>query len=412
MWEAGRTDAAPQGMTGKYTKAFDMDHTLFTPLQIRGVLLRNRIVASPMLTYVANGGYVNDWHFVHLGKIASGGAGLVFMESTKIDPRGCSTARDAGIWKDDFVPSLKRIADLIRSQGAVPGIQFGHSGRKARQSLPWEGRAPMDFCPGVDHGEPWELIGPSAIAHTAQYAVPRQMTQADIDENLQAWGEAARRADQAGFDVLEIHGGHGYLVHQFLSAHSNRRTDAYGGSLENRMRLTTEIVRRVRQSWPDHKPLFFRASAVDECGWTIEDSIALAKAIKVLGVDVIDCSSGGMGTAAIAETALDYGYQVEYAQRIRAGADVRTMAVGLIVHADQAEAILRAGQADLIALGRELLHNPNWPIDAAQKLGIASPFGHIAPSYAYWLEKRSQNPLITPSTWGASRRSAGTQGGK
>jgi 2,4-dienoyl-CoA reductase-like NADH-dependent reductase (Old Yellow Enzyme family) len=376
-----------------------MESALFQSYQIRQVTLRNRIVASPMLTYSANGGHVNDWHVVHLGKVAAGGSGLVFMESTKVDPHGCSTARDAGIWKDEFVPALKRITAVIRSQGAVPGIQLSHSGRKARRSLPWEGRAPMDSCPGVDHGETWELFAPSAIAHTPKYAVPRAMSQGDIDRLVEAWGQAARRADEAGFDVVEIHGAHGYLIHQFLSSQANQRTDRYGGSLENRMRFALEIVQRVRQSWPASKPLFFRVSAVDECGWRIEDSVALAKALKPHSVDVIDCSSGGMGEQSTTETALSYGYQVDYAQKIRAQAGIPTMAVGLIVHADQAEEILRSGKADLIALGRELLHNPNWPLDAAQKLGIDAPFAHIAPSYGYWLEKRARNRRITPSTW-------------
>ncbi len=376
-----------------------MESVLFGPHAIRGVQLRNHIVASPMLTYSANGGHVNDWHVVHLGKVAAGGSGLVFMESTKVDPHGCSTARDAGIWKDEFVPALERITAVIRSHGAVPGIQLSHSGRKARRSLPWEGRAPMDSCPGVDHGETWELFAPSGIPHTPKYAVPREMSQADIDRLVEAWGQAARRADEAGFDVVEIHGAHGYLIHQFLSEQANRRTDHYGGSLENRMRFALEVVQRVRQSWPASKPLFFRVSAVDECGWRIEDSVALARALKAHGVDVIDCSSGGMGEQSTTETALSYGYQVDYAQQIRARAGVPTMAVGLIVHADQAEEILRSGKADLIALGRELLHNPNWPLDAAQKLGIEAPFAHIAPSYGYWLEKRGRNRGITPSTW-------------
>jgi 2,4-dienoyl-CoA reductase-like NADH-dependent reductase (Old Yellow Enzyme family) len=251
----------------------------------------------------------------------------------------------------------------------------------------------------VDHGEEWELIAPSAIPHDDKFAVPRALTKTDIAGLVEAWGQAARRAHEAGFDIVEIHGAHGYLIHQFLSADANRRTDEYGGSLENRMRFAVEVTHRVRQSWPAEKPLFFRVSAVDETGWTIEDSIALAQALKAAGVDVIDCSSGGMSGQSVTETALAYGYQVDHARRIRAGADIRTMAVGLIIHADQAEGILHAGHADLIALGRELLHNPNWPLDAAQKLGIGSPFAHVAPSYGYWLEKRARNAGITPSTW-------------
>jgi len=390
-----------QAVWDDYFRANVMNRLLFSSIKIRGITLPNRIVASPMLTYSANGGYINDTHVVHLGKIAAGGTGLVIMESTKVDPHGCSTAGDTGIWKDDFVPSLKRITSIIRDYGAVSGIQLSHSGRKARRSLPWQGRAPMDSCPGVDHGETWELFAPSPIPHTPKYGVPREMTQADIGRLVEAWAMAARRADEAGFDVAEIHGAHGYLIHQFLSAQANQRTDAYGGSLENRMRFAVEIAQRVRQIWPEHKPLFFRVSAVDECGWTVADSVALSRKLKSVGVDVIDCSSGGMGEQTTTETALAYGYQVEYSNRIRSGADVLTMAVGLIIHADQAESILQAGHADLIALGRELMHNPNWPIDAAQKLGIESPFARIAPSYGYWLEKRSRNTTITPSTWTA-----------
>ncbi|MSP96604.1 MAG: NADH:flavin oxidoreductase/NADH oxidase [Betaproteobacteria bacterium] len=376
-----------------------MEVMLFSPLQLREVRLRNRIVLSPMLTYSAMGGYVNDSHLVHLGKFAAGGTGLVFVESTKVDPRGCTTPRDLGLWKDDFIDGMRQVAGLIKSYGAVAGIQLGHSGRKARRSVPWEGRAPLDQCPGVDHGEEWELIGPSPIAHSEGYAPPRAMTREDIREVAQAWGQAARRADQAGFDVVEIHGGHGYLIHQFLSPTANRRTDEYGGSLENRMRFAAEVAREVRRSWPAGKPLFFRISAVDESEWKIEDSVALAKVLKASGVDVIDCSSGGMSAQSITERSAQYGYQVEYSRRVRAGAEVKTMAVGLIVHSDQAEDILRTGSADLVALGRELLHSPNWPVDAAQKLGIESPFAQISPVYGYWLEKRARSNFGNPSTW-------------
>jgi 2,4-dienoyl-CoA reductase-like NADH-dependent reductase (Old Yellow Enzyme family) len=377
-----------------------MDAMLFSPLQIRALTLRNRIVLSPMLQYSADAGYVNDWHLMHYGKFAAGGAGLVFVESTKVDPRGCTTPRDLGLWKDDYIEPLRRITDLIHRNGAAAGIQLGHSGRKARRSVPWEGRLPLAQCPGVDHGEEWELIGPSAVAHSEKSAVPRAMTRADIRAAVEAWGQAARRAGEAGFDVVEVHGAHGYLVHQFLSPWANRRTDEYGGSAENRMRFAVEVIHEVRKFWPDHKPLFFRTSAVDEEGWTIEDSVALAKALKANGADVIDCSAGGMSDQAASETTPRYGYQVEYARKIRAGAGIMTMAVGMIVHADQAEEILRSGSADLVALGREFLHNPNWPIDAAQKLEIGSPFAHVSPVYGYWLEKRAKNKLgIRSSTW-------------
>jgi 2,4-dienoyl-CoA reductase-like NADH-dependent reductase (Old Yellow Enzyme family) len=376
-----------------------MNSILFSPLVIGDVTIKNRVVLSPMLQYSAQGGHVNDWHLMHLGKFAAGGVGLVFCESTKVDPRGCSTTNDLGLWKDEFIEPLKRITNLIKANGAIPGIQLSHSGRKARLALPWEGRVPLAECLGVDHGEPWELIGPSAIAHSAKYAVPRAMTLDDIQFVIEAWGKATERAIRAGFEVIEIHGGHGYLIHQFLSERANQRTDQYGGSLENRIRFALEVAQRVRQSWPRNKPLFFRVSAVDECGWTIEDSIVLARALKQCGVDVIDCSSGGMSDVVGSEAHSPYSYQVPYAEQIRAGADIQTMAVGMIVHADQAEQILQNGHADLIAIGRELLHNPNWAIDAAQKLGIQQPFSHIARVYAFWLEKRARSSFGKPSTW-------------
>jgi 2,4-dienoyl-CoA reductase-like NADH-dependent reductase (Old Yellow Enzyme family) len=382
-----------------------MKSMLFSPLQIRGITLRNRIVVSPMLTYSAEGGHVSDWHLGHLAQFAAGGAGLVFMESTKIDPAGCSTPRDTGLWKDEFVEPLKRITALIKRNGAVPAIQLGHSGRKARRSVPWEGRVPMAQAPGVDHGEVWELIGPSAVAHDPKYAVPREMTREDIREVAQAWGAGARRANEAGFDIVEIHGAHGYLIHQFLSETANKRTDEYGGSFENRMRLAVEVAREVRKNWPEDKPVFFRTSAVDETGWTIEHSIELAKVLKANGVDVFDCSSGGMSDGGMAsETAPPYGYQVPYARDIRAGAGIMTMAVGMIVHSDHAEEIVANGSADLVAIGREMLHNPHWPIDAAQKLGVEAPFAGIPPAYSYFLDKRAKIKFGNPSTFQRSMR--------
>ena len=378
------------------------DKVLFSPLDLRGLRLKNRIVVSPMLTYAAVKGRVTDWHLMHLGKFAVGGAGLVFMESTKVDPRGCTTAGDPGLWKDDFIEPLRRITGFIKSHGAAVGIQLSHSGRKARMSLPWEGRAPLDGVPMVDGDGVWELMAPSAVPQSEKSGVPRAMTLQDIEASLDAWGQAARRADAAGFDVVEVHAAHGYLIHQFLSPVANLRTDEYGGSLENRMRFGLQVIDRVRENWPEHKPLFVRVSAIDDNGWELGDTIAFARALKLRGVDVVDCSSGGMETKSVTDSArsLHYGYQVEYAAQIRAGADMKTMAVGLIIHADQAEAILRDGQADLVALGREFLHNPNWPIDAAQKLGLKPSDAHIPASYGYWLDKRAQLDFGgRPSTW-------------
>lgn len=378
-----------------------MDTLLFSPITIRGLTLRNRVVLSPMLTYAAANGYTNDSHLAHLAKFAAGGAGLVFVESTKVDPGGCSTPRDLGLWKDDFMPGLKRIVELVKSYGAAIAIQLGHSGRKARRAVPWEGREPLgDNYPGVDHGERWELIGPSAIAHSDKYSEPRQMSVEDIHGMAANWGQAARRANECGFDALEIHGAHGYLIHQFLSATANKRTDQYGGSIENRMRFAIEVVCEVRKFWPDHKPLFLRVSVVDEIDWTIEDSITLARTLKEHGVDVIDCSAGGMSDRPATETAPTYSYQVPYAKAIRHGAGIMTMAVGLIVHGDQAESIVRGGDADLVALGREYLHNPNWAIDAALKLGDKAAFTQLPANYAYWLQRRHRDVgHVQPSTY-------------
>lgn len=375
---------------------------LFSPMRLRGLTLRNRIVLAPMLTYQAGNGYATDWHLAHLAKYAVGGAGLVFMESTKVDPRGCTTSNDLGLWKDDFIAPLQRITKILKTYGAAAGIQLGHSGRKARNSLPWLGRQPVADLPGVDHGEPWELIGPSAVAHGPSYAVPRAMTTQDIADQIEAWKQATRRADAAGFDVLEIHAAHGYLLHQFLSPMANQRTDDYGGSLQNRMRFPLEVARAVRADWPAEKPLFCRISATDEGGWTLEDSHVLVRALLAEGVDVIDCSAGGMTARSITDPGPKpaLGYQVPYSQSIRRETGARTMAVGLIIHADQAEAILKDGDADLVALGRELLYNPNWPMDSAAKLGLDDAFSMVPPSYGYWLEKRAQAGFArATSTW-------------
>ena len=379
-----------------------MESLLFTPMDLRGVRIRNRVVVSPMLTYAAENGYTQDLHTQHYAKLAYGGAGLVFVESTKADPRGASTPRDLGIWKDDFVPGLAKIASTIKSYGATAGIQLGHSGRKARRAVPWEGREPLASHPGLDHGEDWELVAPSAIAHSNAFAVPRALSIADIEEIIDGYGAAVERVKQAGFDVLEIHGAHGYLIHQFLSPMANQRTDKYGGSAENRMRFALDVVDRVRQSWPDDKPLFVRLSAADEAGWSVEDSADVARALKAHGVDVIDCSSGGMtgGSIVTSGNPAKYGYQVPLAEGVRKQADIMTMAVGLIIHADQAEEILQSGKADLVAIGREMLNNPNWPMDAATKLGIDEPYAMVPPLYGFYLEKRAQADFGgKPSTW-------------
>jgi 2,4-dienoyl-CoA reductase-like NADH-dependent reductase (Old Yellow Enzyme family) len=376
---------------------------LFSPLELREVQLKNRVVIAPMHQYSAVEGFATDWHLMNAGRYAAGGAGLVIMESTKVERRGCGTIGDLGIWDDAFVPGLKRCVDLIHRNGAVAGIQLGHSGRKARRARPWEGGAPLAPTPEVKDWDAWELVAPSALAAPETDPLPRALSRDEVVALVTAWGEAARRAQAAGFDVLEIHGAHGYLIHQFLSPGSNHRDDAYGGSQAGRFRFCCEIVEAVRAHWPAAKPLFLRLSVEDDVGWTVEESVALAKAVKPLGVDVIDCSSGGMTARPIAGVPVGYGYQVPYAERIRAEAGIATMAVGLIVHAEQAETILQDRRADLIALAREALYNPHWPMDAAQKLGLDSRFALVPSPQAYWLAKRAASVKgMTPSTYGSA----------
>ena len=377
------------------------DPLLFTPMALRGITLKNRIVIAPMLQYSAVNGYATDWHLMNAGRFAAGGAGLVIMESTKVERRGCGTVGDLGIWKDEFIPGLKRCTEFIRRHGAVPGIQLGHSGRKARRLRPWEGGAPLKPSTEIDDWEAWELVAPSALSAPESDPPPRALAREEIGTLIEAWGEAARRADEAGFEVLEVHGAHGYLIHEFLSPFSNRRTDEYGGSERNRMRFCIEVVEAVRAKWPHEKPLFLRLSVEDNAGWGPEQSADLARIVETKGVDVIDCSSGGMtGSPVISAGPVGYGYQVPYAAKLRAEAGIKTMAVGLIVHADQAETILAKGQADLIAIAREVLYNPNWPMDAAQKLGVDREFASVPSPQAYWLAKRASAVKgVVPSTF-------------
>jgi 2,4-dienoyl-CoA reductase-like NADH-dependent reductase (Old Yellow Enzyme family) len=376
---------------------------LFSPLAIRSVTLKNRVVVAPMHQYSAEQGFATDWHLVNAGKYAQGGAGLVIMESTKVARNGCGTVGDTGLWDDKFIPALARCATFIKKHGAVAGIQLGHSGRKARLTRPWEGGKPLKGNePEVYDWEGWELVEPSAVPHTDSSPTPRALSHNEVRDMVGKWGDAAVRADKAGFDLLEIHGAHGYLIHQFLSPASNQRTDEYGGSELNRLRFAVEVAECVREKWPEHKPLFMRLSCEDDAGWGPEESVRLSRLLKQKGVDVIDCSSGGT----LAHSPMDgarakkYGYQVPYAEKIRREAEIMTMAVGHIVHADQAEAILQQGRADLVALAREIMYNPNWPMDAAQKLGADPDFKYVPPPYSYWLSKRAKSGFEgKPSTW-------------
>ena len=378
---------------------------LFNPISIRNVNLKNRVVVAPMHQYAAVKGFPSDWRLMNAGRFAAGGAGLVFIESTKVDRRGCGTAGDLGLWNDAFIPHFKKLADFIRNQDSVPGIQLGHSGRKARRFRPWEGGHPLTpegaELAGVTDWDNWELIAPSPIGSNHTEPVPRSLSTKEVQELVAMWGQAAARAHAAGFDVLEIHAAHGYLIHQFLSPQANQRNDMYGGSEENRMRFATEIVEEVRRNWPESKPLFMRLSVEDDAGWDPDKSVILSRLVKARGVDVIDCSSGGMrGSPVISAGPVSYGYQVPYAKKIRNEAEIKSMAVGLIVHAEQAENILKNEEADLIALARELLHNPNWALDAALKLGAENPYQVTPPAYDYWLEKRASSVTsVTPSTY-------------
>jgi len=374
---------------------------LFTPLAIRDVSLRNRIVVPPMHQYSAVAGFPTDWHLMNAGKFAAGGAGLVIVESTKVERRGCGTVGDLGIWDDAFVEPLARLAKFIKQQNAVAGIQIGHSGRKARANRPWEGDGPLLRTPEIGDWDAWTPVAPSAMAHSDKWPVPKALERREVKDLVQAWGEAARRAHRAGFEVLELHGAHGYLVHQFLSECANQRTDEYGGTEPNRMRFLIEIAEAVRAHWPDGKPLFVRLSVEDNAGWGPDQSARLAMILKTRGVDVIDCSSGGItDVAPILGKEIRYGYQVPLADHVRRQAEIMTMAVGLIIHGDQAEQILRHGSADLIAVGREILNNPNWPMDAALKLGVEGPFRYVPPQFGYWLGTRAKRGFGTrPSTW-------------
>jgi 2,4-dienoyl-CoA reductase-like NADH-dependent reductase (Old Yellow Enzyme family) len=337
---------------------------LFSPLTIRSVTLPNRIGISPMCQYSSTNGFANDWHLIHLGSRALGGAGMVMTEAAAVTPEGRISSNDLGIWDDKHIPELSRVASAIRNGGAVPAIQIAHAGRKAGTHRPWDGSKPLTLEEGL-----WRTVGPSAIPFDAPYPIPAELTIAEIGQVQTAFVEAARRSLEAGFAIVEIHGAHGYLISSFLSSTSNQRTDSYGGSFGNRIRFLTETVTAVRTVWPADKPLFVRISSVEwvEGGWTIEDSVRLARVLAGIGVDLIDCSSGGNNHAQQVE--LGPGYQVPFAAAIRSGANISTAAVGLITGAAQAEEILANEQTDLILLGRESLRSPYWPLQAAHELG-------------------------------------------
>jgi 2,4-dienoyl-CoA reductase-like NADH-dependent reductase (Old Yellow Enzyme family) len=338
---------------------------LFDPLTLREVSLRNRIVVSPMCQYSSEDGFANDWHLVHHGALARGGAALVFTEAIAVTPEARISPEDLGIWKDEHLEMLSRIAGFVRAQGAVPGVQLAHAGRKASTFRPWSGHGKV----GPDQGG-WTPVAPSAVPFAADYPQPAALDEAGIQGVLAAFAAAAGRALRAGFGVVELHAAHGYLLHEFLSPLSNQRTDGYGGAFDGRVRLVREACRAVRSRWPEKLPLFVRISSTDWTpgGWTIEDSVALARLLKQDGADLIDCSSGG--NVATAKIPVGPGYQTAFAERIRREAGVPTGALGMITSPQQAEHILRSGQADVVVMARELLRDPHWPLRAAHELGV------------------------------------------
>lgn len=354
-----------------------MTHPLFSPFSLRDLTLKNRLVVSPMCQYSARHGFANDWHFAHLARFGLGGFGAVMVEATAVSPEGRITYGCLGLWEDAQIAPLARIVDVLHSQGAVTAIQLGHAGRKASTPLWWRGafNETEEEKPQVAF-EQWQPVAPSAVAHSADptYQTPRALEVAEIAALVQGFADAAVRADKAGFDVIEIHAAHGYLLNQFLSPVANRRTDAYGGSFDNRTRFALEIVQAMRAVWPKGKPLFLRMSVQDaiEGGWTVADSVAFAGIVGQMGVDLIDCSSGGFDGAKLVPGPC---FQAPLARAVRA-AGMPTMAVGLITTPAEAGAIVAEGTADLVALGRTALDDPNWPLHARGVLDGGDSFAH------------------------------------
>lgn len=368
---------------------------LFRPLALRGLTLKNRVVISPMCQHAARDGCATDWHLVHLGKFALGGAGLILTESTAVSPHGRIGVDDLGLWSDAQVAPLRRVVEFVHGQGAAIGVQLAHAGRKAGSRPLWEGGTALSADElRQDPAGPWRRLGPSAVAAGPEWTAPEALDEDGIAEIVERFAASARRAARAGFDAVELHFGHGYLVASFLSPLSNHRRDGYGGDRAGRMRLALEIAARVRAEWPGDRPLFCRLSAVDgaEGGWGLEDSVVLARELAARGVDVIDVSSGGL-TEETRRVAVPrgLGFQVGFAEAIRRGAGVVTQAVGMIVDGPQAEEVLRSGAADLVAVGREALNDPYWPHRAAEALGPAPTYEAWPVRHGAWLAKRERH---------------------
>ncbi len=342
---------------------------LFSAFRIKSIEFKNRVFLSPMCQYSSVDGLPTEWHLVHLGGRAVGGAGLIVTEASAVSPEGRITLNDSGIWSDAQAEAFRRITCFIKAQNAVPGIQLAHAGRKASTDIPWRGGRPLT----VEQGG-WQSLAPSPVPFDPSFPTPREMTRADLEQTLDRFAQAARRSRQAGFEVLEIHMAHGYLLHEFLSPITNLRSDEYGGDLANRIRYPLAVARAVRENWPAELPLFVRISCTDwiENGWDLTQAVSLARRLKEIGVDLIDCSSGGLVPSA--KIPIGPGYQTPFAAKIRAEADIAVAAVGLITRAEQAEQIVATGSADAVFIGRELLRDPCWPQKAANALGIDSPW--------------------------------------
>ncbi len=367
---------------------------LFSSIQIRDVTIKNRIAVSPMSQYRAKDGHANQWHMVHLGRFALGGAGLVFAEATAVEPDGRRTHGDLGLWSDAHVGELRPICAFLEAEGAVPGIQLGHAGRKASERRPWHGETPVDDEDVTLRAEaPWSSIAPSALPYADGWPTPQEMSEADIERVIAAFASASARAVAAGFKFIEIYAAHGFLAHQFLSPLANQRTDEWGGTAEGRRRFAVESAEAIRKAIPDTVPLSFRLSATDwvDGGLEVEDTIETAKALRQAGVDMIDCSTGGIGgRERPRRMKLEQGFQVPFADQVKRGAAISTMAVGFLWDPKVCEDIVRSGQADMVALARELLAEPNWPNQAAAALGADSGHELWPPEAGWWLMKRER----------------------
>ena len=364
---------------------------LFSSFKIKSKSFRNRIVLSPMCQYKAKEGVINDWHFQHYSRFAFSGLGAAFVEATGVSPEGRIGHGCTGIWSDSHVEGLSKVAKIFNEYNCLSGIQLAHAGRKASYLRPWDGASPITEN---DKAEPaWQTIGPSAIPINNSSPVPKEMTVEDINKVREDFKKAAQRADKAGFDIIEIHGAHGYLLHSFFSPLSNQRNDQYGGSFENRIRFALEIIADIKSVWPDNKPLFYRLSSIDAPGQgaNLEDNIKLAKSLKSVGVDVIDCSSGGItGSPVLTKSKIIPGFQVPYSEKIKKDAEISSMAVGAIISADQANEIISNKRADLVAMGRELLADTQWAYKAATYFNLENAKDYLPDSYSFYLSRRDE----------------------